>query len=91
MKYKLIIDIKSVLPMLGSFQMDFSEYFGIIDRTGIVLWDSDYGGMEPKVVDVDFVEARLLDIGRLSTMEKDKLVKALKDGDYDCLKGYRNG
>lgn len=58
-KLKLIMDMQS-LP--EGLQLD--QFYNIIKNSGIVVWDSTQGGIEPKIIFEK--ELHLMDVGFLS-------------------------
>ena len=85
---KLIIDIKSIQKFLSYARIDLSLYLDIVDQHGIIMWDSSYGGYEPKVID-DIEAMTLIDRAKLTEEERGKLDEAIKNGDFDIFDSYR--
>ena len=88
-KLKLIVDIKSISNMCKMFGADLSQWLGIVAESGVVFWDSDDGGIEPKVVDENFEGAVLIDRAKLTKKEREKLDKAFKEHDHSFFKEYK--
>ncbi len=73
---RILYDVASVPKDMG---INMDTIIKVKKKFGIVLWDSFYGGMEPKIYDED-LEIEVLDV-RTANERVKKLLELLEEDD----------